>query len=322
MSNPGELFLVFVPFLFIAVLANMGEGAPLFRWLAYAGLVLMNLLLILQGLVVMFLLPQVAEEPGLRFGSPATAFVLLATGLLAFLPLLPAVRSQVARWLNIDPANTVHTTALVFALYLLGLTAMQFFLDFGELDTAGIELTVLAVWEQALGFLLLGVVGAGLGLRRSLSETLARLGLSRVRGQQVLLGVGAIAALQLFDLAISLLWSSVHPDSFQDILDISRRLFRNFAGPAGAVTLGITAGVGEEILFRGALQPRFGLWLTTLLFTMGHAQYGLTPALFEVFVIGLVLGIVRTRANTTTAIFIHAGYNAVNVLLTPLILGQ
>ncbi|HYN87500.1 MAG TPA: hypothetical protein VER55_03165, partial [Ardenticatenaceae bacterium] len=118
MSNLGELFLVFVPFLFIAVLANMGEGAPLFRWLTYAGLVLMNLLLVLQGLVVMFLLPQVPEEAGLQLGNPAAPLVLLVTGLLAFLPLLPAIRLQVARRLNIDPANTVHTTALVFALYL------------------------------------------------------------------------------------------------------------------------------------------------------------------------------------------------------------
>ena len=69
------------------------------------------------------------------------------------------------------------------------------------------------------------------------------------------------------------------------------------------------AGIGEEILFRGAAQPRLGLPLTALLFAAVHTQYTVSPALVHIFVTGLLLGVVRRRANTTTAIAVHASYN-------------
>lgn len=40
--------------------------------------------------------------------------------------------------------------------------------------------------------------------------------------------------------------------------------------PAGALGAGLVAGIGEELLFRGALQPRVGLAVTTLLFAAAH----------------------------------------------------
>ena len=83
----------------------------------------------------------------------------------------------------------------------------------------------------------------------------------------------------------------------------------------GAVVLGLSAGISEELLFRGAVQPRLGLLLASILFAVGHVQYGFTVATLEVFVIGLVLGLVRNRTNTTICILIHAGYNSVGVLL-------
>jgi len=48
-------------------------------------------------------------------------------------------------------------------------------------------------------------------------------------------------------------------------------------------------------------------------------QYGFTPALFEILVIALVLGVMRDRTNTTTVILIHASYNTLNVLLMSLL---
>jgi membrane protease YdiL (CAAX protease family) len=88
--------------------------------------------------------------------------------------------------------------------------------------------------------------------------------------------------------------------------DITTNLFNDLVSPLAALAVSLSAGVGEELLFRGALQPRFGLVLTSLLFAVGHAHYGLSPATVEVFVIGLVLGLVRRRINTTTCIVIHA----------------
>ena len=67
--------------------------------------------------------------------------------------------------------------------------------------------------------------------------------------------------------------------------------------------------MGEEILFRGALQPVFGIVFTSLLFAVVHVQYGLTPITLAVFLLGLILGILRKRTNTTVTILVHFGYN-------------
>jgi membrane protease YdiL (CAAX protease family) len=66
------------------------------------------------------------------------------------------------------------------------------------------------------------------------------------------------------------------------------------------------------------VQPRFGLWVTAVLFAAGHTQYGLSPAFFEVLLIGVVLGLIRKKANTTTCIAIHTLYNFLDILLVPL----
>ena len=41
----------------------------------------------------------------------------------------------------------------------------------------------------------------------------------------------------------------------------------------------------------------------------------LTLAMAEIFVLGLVLGLMRNWTNTTVCILIHAGYNAGGVML-------
>ena len=82
-----------------------------------------------------------------------------------------------------------------------------------------------------------------------------------------------------------------------------------FRSPFGILTLGVAAAIGEETLFRGALLPRFGLVLSALLFALLHSNYGITVSTLFVFALGLVLGMVRIRYNTTTAMVVHAVYN-------------
>jgi hypothetical protein len=77
----------------------------------------------------------------------------------------------------------------------------------------------------------------------------------------------------------------------------------------GILTLGLAAALGEETVFRGAMQPRFGLLLTSILFALLHSTYGLTLSTLLVFIVGLVLGLLRLRYNTTTAMITHAVYN-------------
>jgi membrane protease YdiL (CAAX protease family) len=88
--------------------------------------------------------------------------------------------------------------------------------------------------------------------------------------------------------------------------------------PLGALAVGIAAGVSEETLFRGALQPRFGILVTSLLFAITHVQYAFTPATLVILVIGISLGWVRRRWGLPAAIVLHALYNMVNILLSSL----
>jgi len=84
----------------------------------------------------------------------------------------------------------------------------------------------------------------------------------------------------------------------------------------GIITLGAAAALGEEMVFRGALQPRFGILLTALLFALLHNQYGVSLATLVVFILGLVLGWTRKYINTTTSMFVHATYNITLALIS------
>jgi membrane protease YdiL (CAAX protease family) len=80
-----------------------------------------------------------------------------------------------------------------------------------------------------------------------------------------------------------------------------------------AILLGVSAGVGEEILVRGALQPRVGLFWASLLFAAAHVQYTWFGML-TIVGLGVTLGVVRKRANTTTAIIVHGLYDIIAAL--------
>ncbi|MCA1738682.1 MAG: CPBP family intramembrane metalloprotease, partial [Actinobacteria bacterium] len=82
-----------------------------------------------------------------------------------------------------------------------------------------------------------------------------------------------------------------------------------------ALLIGIGAGLGEETLFRGALQPRLGITLTSLLWAGIHVQYGPSVLLLDIFVLSVALGFLRRRINTTATFLTHAGYNFLSVML-------
>ncbi|MDQ5852454.1 MAG: CPBP family intramembrane metalloprotease, partial [Chloroflexota bacterium] len=98
------------------------------------------------------------------------------------------------------------------------------------------------------------------------------------------------------------------------------RLLGAAISPAGAVLIGITAGLGEELAVRGVLQPRLGILLSNLFFTSLHAFQYSFDGLLSVFIIGLILGIVRARSNTTTSSIVHGVYDFVLVMISALAL--
>jgi membrane protease YdiL (CAAX protease family) len=76
-----------------------------------------------------------------------------------------------------------------------------------------------------------------------------------------------------------------------------------------AFLLAATAAVGEEIAFRGALQPVLGFLPTAIIFAMTHIQYTLTPAWLIIFGVALAFGWIRKHYNTTVSILTHFLYN-------------
>src|SRR3954452_16522292 len=87
------------------------------------------------------------------------------------------------------------------------------------------------------------------------------------------------------------------------------RLFGRDFGVLGALAAALSAGLGEELVWRGVIQTRYGLPLAALGFAAIHGfQYG-PDGLIVVFLSGLVLGVLRWRTNTTVAAVAHGGYD-------------
>ena len=156
------------------------------------------------------------------------------------------------------------------------------------------------------------LIAAGWPIVRKLRAAFVRLGFVRPTPAQVVFGVGfglVLAAIAAFviDPGINWIWQSFGwPTTDAAAFN---KLLTNLVTPLGAVLIGVTAGVGEEMAVRGLLQPRIGLIASNLVFTSLHAfQYG-PDALLSVFVIGLILGIIRARSNTTTSAIVHGVYD-------------
>jgi uncharacterized protein len=276
--------------------------------------------------------PELLAEMGLENGAGGLGeanFALIGLGL--WLPslfgiglLLPPVRRAIARLIPIDPGSPVHALALsltaIVAINLLvtlgiglGNLATALEQQGGEQDEASL---LISLWAQQIFTALLAMIGVGWFVRRDGGEMLARLGIVRPTFRQVLVGIGLALLLVPLVLVVEAVATWLGVGSNAEVERLSEQLLGPlFGSPFGIFTVGAAAAIGEETLLRGALQPRFGLLLTTIIFALLHSNYGISISTIIVFVVGLVLGIVRIRANTTTAMIIHAVYNSTLGLL-------
>lgn len=251
----------------------------------------------------------------------AAGWVLAATAAWGLLVCLPAFRVFLARYSRLDPASAVHLTALLLAGLLVGNTALTLTQDLlADLDAAEFSVGIVDVVVQQLGFVAVAFVGAGLATRRDWTESLGRLGLVRPSWPQLRLGLLVIPLLVIMQGLAGGIWALLSPEQAQELGSINELLLAGFDTPAEWFVLAVASGLGEEVLFRGAVQPIFGLIPTSLLFAFVHVQYGLTPITLVVFALGLILGLVRKRTNTTVAVLVHFGYNFTLGLLSLLAL--
>jgi membrane protease YdiL (CAAX protease family) len=287
----------------------------MFNWL----LLLFNLPVFLLGLSFLLLSPQQIQSGDL--GLPISDFrpagiVLLLTAVWGLLATLPEVRRILSRWIPIDPGSAVHTLALILAGYLVGnsvLTLTQGGLE-GLAETSTPASIIDVVASEAL-YAAVGLAGVGLFIRRNGWKLLDRLRLEKPTGEQLKRGLRWVALLLVLQWLTGAIMLVTNPEQAEVMDELNTLLLGDMDTIWEWFLLAVSAAIGEEILFRGALQPVFGLWLTSLVFAFAHIQYGFSPATVLVFAIGAILGLVRRRHNTTTAIFVHFAYNFILGLL-------
>lgn len=80
--------------------------------------------------------------------------------------------------------------------------------------------------------------------------------------------------------------------------------------------LSLFAGAGEELLFRGAIQPLLGIWVTSAIFIGIHGYFKFTSIghiIFGVmmFSLSIMLGYLFEHAGLIAAMSAHAIYDVI-----------
>jgi uncharacterized protein len=331
------LLLLFLPLFVILWFANRADRYRLsdtngtgtvWAVLCYVSLVLLHLLVF--GMVSLLkVLTFLAASAPIPTGMPGprvdTAMleglnraegVVMVTTLVGLIVLLPFVRRLIARIIPIDPSSRVHAaalslSALIFAYLLatvaLGLNNIAKWNEAAPRTTAG---TVSSIWVQDILLALLAMVGVGWLSRRRFGDALQRLGIVKPSLRQLGLGVGTGLAMVVVAQVVEQLLNAAGVPVDPHVEKVTDQVIGPlFSSIPGILTLGLAAALGEESLFRGALQLRFGILFTSVLFAFIHSNYGLSISTLIVFLLGMVLGWIRRRHNTVTSMTVHATYN-------------
>ncbi len=334
-----------LPFTLLAVLAYIGVDRIWGKVLAIGWLLLLLALVFLNGFFNGFIglmegsLTTLAPGTLPEFQEGALGKLLAITGLsllavlVSMLAFLPGVRLWFRRFLPIDPHSFVHAIALVSVvgltllsiIPLIVLNAPPTLLAVAKLTDEGMDITgdrgtagQLLSHVYRLSWIIPGaILAVGYAIRRNLRQALDRLGFVRPSLKQVLLGIASAAALvaaaTTLGYAMDMLWEALgwpttDAEAFGELIAFA-------INPIGAIVIGITAGIGEELGVRGVLQPRLGIVLSNIFFIALHASQYHWNTLLTLFFIGLAFGVLRKRTNTTTSAITHGTYDFILIML-------
>lgn len=259
----------------------------------------------------------------LLIGGGVAALVAGVAGILLCVPLLRKILGRSLRrefW-----ADPPITLALWLSVMVLANNVVSFLIFTQDHDIASLlpdgRVSPLLIVASQLPFIVVAVMGVGIFFRRNLRETLDRLGYGRISAKH--LGVVALFVASALGLSIAAdaLFAALQPDLYSQVGEISDTLFNpQGLSPISAILfallIGVGAGLGEETLFRGALQPALGITFTSILFATLHVQYGPSLLLGYILLLSFGLGLIRRHINTTASFLAHAGYNSIGVLLS------
>jgi len=299
---------------------------------AFGGLVLVASLVTLG--VSSLAYREVGQTPLETWGLDRLSVWLVVVAAAAAVLLVPRVSDGALRSLGVaEPwfvdrvalAMTCHLTCVgLLPLIIYGeppateLTTRVLRGDLGDVPPdleAGAVDSLLQLLSLALGALMC----VGIGVRRGLTDALVRLGFTRMTAAQVLLAVSVAALSSVCITAVVVGVDQVWAFFGWRVTDWAV-LQKQFPAEPGAamVSVALMAGLGEEALVRGALQPRLGIVLSNAFFVAVHAINYNWDALVITFLMGLVFGVLRAGTNTTSAAMAHGLYDFARLALPSL----
>lgn len=328
-----ELFVIALAYIGILVyLANVeqvtGNLSPLVLKMQYGVAVLLSGL-VFNALAFILIPMEAVTDPEvyqqLQAINPLAMQIfviitILAIGLIIWIIRSPNSQNLLVKWLRINTADevhgydstlSVHRTALILAIMQIVVALWSFIV------VSGASGTINDLIFTAMIYIVMALLGVGWMIRRNTSDTTQRLGLRIPTGQDVMLGIAIGIGLYILSLVGSIMWQMiVPPEIMEQQSAAAQQLFESFNGSLMlGLALAILSGLGEEILFRGALQPVFGIIPTSLFFILLHTQYLFTPGMLILFVVTLGFAFLRQRVSTTSAIIAHIIFNFIPFLL-------
>ncbi|HQY31005.1 MAG TPA: type II CAAX endopeptidase family protein [Thermomicrobiales bacterium] len=251
-----------------------------------------------------------------RNGIGGMGPTLLATGFGLLVPTIHPLRVLFARVCDFDPRDPVHILGSGVFLGGLGFLGAQLIEapDPGTVDSFSTPAIIL----QGLFFCGMAVIAVGYKIDRTWPQVEERLGLIHPTAT----GMKWAGVVVVFAFVVSAIGSQLTALTNATYADEINKSLDVLTGSAptwiAAPVIGLSAGIGEELLFRGAIQPRYGIIPTALLFALLHNQYGFSFVTLSTFLLGCALGWLAQRYGTTHAIIAHTVYNTLAVLLSNL----
>lgn len=242
--------------------------------------------------------------------STTNAF-LLASGVATGIALIPQLRKQLARIMPFDANSYPDMVGLMFILQ-AGVLAI--FSTFADTETT-VEVSYSSLVIDALTFAAIAYLAVGYLVTRTFKNATERLGLVKPTFRQVWIALGFVVIALFVSYTSSFLVEVLQPNLYDRLNETLTEMTGDLDIFWAAVAIGLCAAIGEELLFRGAIQPRFGIIFTSLVFAVLHVQYEPSLVLVGLFFAGVTFGLERKYFNTTTCIITHAVYNFLAVLV-------
>ena len=131
--------------------------------------------------------------------------------------------------------------------------------------------------------------------------------------------IGRLGAIAFLGIGVLLVASHMFEDWFSSYRRLRNLIMRLLGGISipGAIYLALVSAIGEELLFRGAIQPFAGIFLTSIMFGLLHVgpDGKLSAWSLWTMMAGVLLGFMYEQTGSIIAPMItHFGVNAYSLI--------